>query len=395
MIYTHAFAPGIGGVETIVMALARGLAETPPSPDCGKLSVTLVTPQPQAQFDDSSLPFRVIRRPRPWHLLKLIRSADVVHLAGPALLPLLLSLVSRKPVVIEHHGFQAICPNGQLVYEPEQTPCPGHFMSGRHHKCWRCNAKEGWLVSWKLWLLTFPRRLLCRYAAANIAPTRWFVQLLQLPSAATIFHGLNASASPSASISPRVPPEFVFQGRFVSAKGVHLLLKAASQLNAMGLDFRLTLIGDGPERTSLERLAGQLHLEDRVRFLGLLPQAELESALAGATAIVMPSLGGEVFGLVAAENMARGHLLIVSDLGALAEVVGDAGLVFRVGDADDLAAQLARVLLSPRLAEDLRLRASRRSLDFFRQERMIRNHIAIYRKVQHPGGTLLADHQHE
>jgi len=192
-----------------------------------------------------------------------------------------------------------------------------------------------------------------------------------------------------------MPPEFVFQGRLVSAKGVHVLLQAASQLKAMGLDFRLTLIGNGPEHASLERLAGQLHLADRVRFLGLLPQAELESALAGATAIVMPSLGGEVFGLVAAENMARGHLLIVSDLGALVEVVGDAGLVFRVGDADALAAQLARVLQSPRFAEDLRRRAFRRSFDFFSQKRMIQNHIAAYRRVQDREGTLLADHQHE
>src|SRR5216683_2688504 len=264
VIYTHAFAPGVGGVETVVMSLARGLAGAPPGPDHRKLTITLVTPQPRAQFDDSLLPFRVVRRPGPWHLLKLIRSADVVHLAGPALLPLLFSLVSRKPVVVEHHGFQTICPNGQLVYEPEQTPCPGHFMAGRHHKCLRCNAKEGWLASWKLWLLTFPRRFLCRYAAANITPTQWLAQLLGLPRAETVFHGLPSCASNSSAISQRMPPEFVFQGRLVSAKGVHVLLQAASQLKAMGLDFRLTLIGNGPEHASLERLAGQLHLADRV-----------------------------------------------------------------------------------------------------------------------------------
>jgi glycosyltransferase involved in cell wall biosynthesis len=395
LIYSHAFAPSVGGIETIVMALAKGLAEASTGPDRGKLTITLVTRQPRAQFDDSSLPFSVIRRPSAWRLFELIRSADVVHLAGPALLPLLFSLVARKPVVVEHHGFQTICPNGQLIYEPEQTPCPGHFMAGRHHKCLRCNAKEGRLASCKLWLLTFPRRFFCRLAAANITPTQWLSELLQLPRAETIVHGLPPAASPVTAISPCVPSEFVFQGRFVSAKGARVLLQAASQLKAMGLDFRLKLIGDGPERASLERLAQQLHLEDRVRFLGPLPQAELETAFAGATAIVMPSLGGEVFGLVAAENMARGQLLVVSDLGALAEVVGDAGLVFRVGNADDLTAQLARVLQSPRVAEELRRRASRRSFDFFSQERMIQNHIAVYRRIQEPGGTFLADHQHE
>jgi hypothetical protein len=44
----------------------------------------------------------------------LIRRANVVHLAGPALLPLLLARLFRKPVVVEHHGYQAICPNGSV-----------------------------------------------------------------------------------------------------------------------------------------------------------------------------------------------------------------------------------------------------------------------------------------
>ena len=143
LIYSHAFAPMIGGVETVVMSLAMGLSSLGSSDGRVRPSVTVVTPTPRGVFDDESLPFRVIRRPSFPHLISLIRTADVVHLAGPSFLPLLLGWFFRKPVVVEHHGFHTICPNGQLLYEPTQSPCPGHFMARRHGECLRCNMRSG------------------------------------------------------------------------------------------------------------------------------------------------------------------------------------------------------------------------------------------------------------
>src|SRR5579864_2104978 len=103
LIYSHAFAPQIGGVETYAMHLARGLAER----DRGKAaSVTVVTQSEKKDFDDSGLPFAVVRRPGITKLRKLIRESDVVHLAGPVMVPMFLALLARKPVVMEHHGYQ-------------------------------------------------------------------------------------------------------------------------------------------------------------------------------------------------------------------------------------------------------------------------------------------------
>ncbi len=379
LIYTRSFAPNIGGVETIVMSLASGLASSSGGRNAKKIEITLITSQSIEQYDESLLPFRVVRHPSWWEMVRLLRSAEIVHLAGPTFLPLLLALIICKPVIVEHHGFQAICPNGQLIYEPDQQPCPGHFMACRHYECWRCNSKLGWLASFKLWLLTFPRRWLCRFAAANITPTDWLGGLLHLRRTETIFHGI-ALTSANCAV-PTTPPIFVFQGRLVSAKGVHVLLHAASRLKAMGSDFILKIIGDGPARASLESMVTELNLSDRVHFFGILPPVDLERALAGATAVVMPSLGGEVFGLVAAENMARGHLLVVSDLGALVEVVSGAGLSFRTGDPEHLAAQLAAVLRSPTMVGNKRQRAIQRCRDYFDQQAMIENHISLYRKV--------------
>jgi glycosyltransferase involved in cell wall biosynthesis len=95
----------------------------------------------------------------------------------------------------------------------------------------------------------------------------------------------------------------------------------------------------------------------------------------------MPSLGGEVFGLVAAENMRRAKLVIVSDLGALVEVVGDSGLVFPAGDAPALAACMRRVLDEPTLAPTLGAAARARAQELFSVGRMLDRHVALYHEV--------------
>jgi glycosyltransferase involved in cell wall biosynthesis len=88
-----------------------------------------------------------------------------------------------------------------------------------------------------------------------------------------------------------------------------------------------------------------------------------------------------VFGLVVAENMLRGGAVVVSDLGAFTEVAGDGGLSFRTGDAGDLARQLERLLRDPAFRFELGRRARRRILECFESQRMINEHLKVYRKV--------------
>jgi len=385
LIYSHYFAPSIGGVETIVESLARGLSVLRSSAGELDFDVTLVTQTPAGNFRDEDLPFCVIRRPSTLGLLGLIRTADVVHVAGPALGPLVLAWLARKPFIIEHHGFQTVCPNGQLFYEPSQSPCPGHFMAGRHLECLRCNASQGALHSFKLWLLTFARRFLARRVVVNITPTKWLGELVKLPRSEAIPHGLDATRDALWPTSKGSIPVVVFQGRLVTTKGVRLLLEATHRLVAEAPEFELHIIGDGPERKSLERLADEWKLTPRVRFFASLPPSELDVTLARATVVVVPSLGGEVFGLVVAENMLRGLPVLASDLGAFAEVIGDAGLLFRTGDAEDLARRLATLLRDPALAAELGVRARQRVLDFFGRGRMIEAHACVYRNIARHG----------
>ncbi len=381
LIYTHAIAPMIGGVETIVMSLAKGLAGKKQDDGTTSAEVTVATPVPRGEFDDGALPFQMVRQPSLRELTRLIRAADVVHLAGPAFLPLLAALLLRKPVVVEHHGFQTICPNGQLLYEPTQQPCPGHFKAGRHGECIRCNARGGLLRSFSMWFLTFPRRWLCRRVKRNIAPTKWLSTLLQLPRMTTVYHGLRIEGHGDLLRTSSSPPAVAFMGRLVGTKGVDVLLRAASRVKVKGLEFTLRIIGDGPNRSRLEALTRALNLTDRVMFLGYQPDAKLGDALAGVEFIVMPSLAGEVFGLVALESMMRGIPPIVSGGGALAEVVGDAGLCFPLGDDEALARCLERVLSSSEYAATVRQRAQERALACFTERGMVVRHLAVYSEL--------------
>ena len=379
--YSHYFAPSIGGVETVVLSLARGLAELRAPNGLPEFDLTLITETAAEDFDDRILPFRVIRRPSRSLLLSMIRSSDIIHLAGPALSPLLLGLLARKPVVVEHHGFQTICPTGQLLIEPMSTPCPGHFMAGRYNECLRCRSNNDWRASWKLLLSTFVRRFLCSRVAANIMPTEWLGELLHLPNAVSIPHGIESRARAPESPRSSSLPLIVFQGRIVTTKGLPILFEAARILRSENRVFELLVIGDGPERLASEALAKKLEISSVVRFVGRIAAADIDTSFANASIVVVPSLAGEVFGLVLAENMSRGLPVVASNVGSFAEVLGDAGLTFGVGNAMELARQIARLLDDPALASHLSGRARARISEWYTRSKMIELHGQLYRRL--------------
>jgi glycosyltransferase involved in cell wall biosynthesis len=381
LIYSHFFAPSVGGVESVVLSLIRGLAGLRMPNGSAQFDVTVVTQTDAANCDDRALSYRVIRRPKLSELWQLIRASDLIHMAGPVIVPLLLCKIAGKRAVVEHHGFQTICPNGQLFIESSCTPCPGHFMQHRHSVCLRCNRKEGWLRSIRLWLLTFVRRFLCAGIAANVAPTEWLAGMLQLPKLIHISHGLGCRSVLLRDGPFSSTPTIAFQGRLVSTKGVSLLLKAAHILLERGRAFDLLIIGDGPELASLQELAEGSGLSGCVRFAGRLPDPELDDALSHAKLVVVPSLGGEVFGMVLAENMQRAIPVIASNLGCFVEVVGDSGRIFRTGDASDLACEIELLLSDTVQAMRLGAAGARRVSEFYSERKMIEEHARMYHEV--------------
>jgi glycogen(starch) synthase len=385
LIYTHVFPPNVGGVETYARLLSEGLVKQAGLMGTERIEVTVVTQSPAESGYDAQFSFPVVRQPGHFRLLKLIRSATVVQLAGPSLLPMLFALLLRKPFVIEQHGYQAVCPNGLLLYEPTKEVCPGHFIAQRYQKCLSCNQKLlGWRKSLKLLLLTFPRRVLCRQAAMNVAITRHVAKRLELPRSRVVYYGIPDpltfnSAAPAVLDKHLEPLCFAYVGRLVSEKGLPLLVQAARRLRDQGHNFHLKLVGDGPEREKLEAAVTALGLRQHVTFTGFLSGSKLEEVLIDAVAVVMPSIWEETAGLAAIEQMFRGRLVITSDIGGLGEVVGSTGLKFPAGNTEALTNCMRQVLEKPDIVSEFGQRARLRALNCFGLESMLNEHMGIYR----------------
>jgi len=380
LIYTHSFAPAIGGAESYVYNLAELLARTPDR----RVAVTLATPTAGGAFEDTTLPYTVIRQSSTLHLWRLIRASDVVHLSGPCLAPLLLALVQRKPVVVYHHGYQVCCPRGNLLYQPSGSWCPGQFMLRRYDLCIKCIAVTGGLrKGLQSTLLTLLRRFLCTRAVANLHTSDFTLNRLNIPHSHVIYHGVPCADDAARPLrhANDSPKTFVYVGRLVSEKGLPTLLRAGALLRDQNLSFQLRFIGDGPERAELARIVDEQHLEGHVTFVGFLRGDALQREVEAATALVMPSIWEETAGLAAVEHMMRGQLVIASDIGGLSELVGSAGLKFPAGDAVALAACMSRVITNPELAPTLGRAARERALRLFKTEKMLTEHLAIFERA--------------
>jgi glycosyltransferase involved in cell wall biosynthesis len=153
----------------------------------------------------------------------------------------------------------------------------------------------------------------------------------------------------------------------VSAKRPHKnLMRLIAAIARLAPERRPVLVLPGyptPHETELRAEAERLGVTDCVRFLGFVSRDELDALYAEATCFVFPSLY-EGFGLPVLEAMARGVPVATSGRAALAEVAGDAALLFDPEDPDAIAAAISRLLEDPALAERLRERGRRQAAGF-------------------------------
>lgn len=140
----------------------------------------------------------------------------------------------------------------------------------------------------------------------------------------------------------------LFVGRLAAAKGVPILLEAFARLHARFPDARLTLIGDGPHRISLEARATELGLADVITFTGYLNQDEVAAHLAQSDLFALPSFA-EGVPVVLMEAMATGLPVLATRIAGIPELVEDdvSGRIVAPGDADAFADAMSSLLDDP------------------------------------------------
>lgn len=298
LVTSYAYAPSVGGIETVTDLMARAFAER-------GHGVEVVTHTPGETPADT--PFPVLRRPGPAALWRATRRADVVWQNNVALHYLWAPLLMGRPTGVTL----------QCAVFPEYP-----------RKTLRTRLKARLLKRCRLFAIS-------RYVLNDLDAPH---EIVGNPFDA-------AFAKPDAGI--RKDRELAFVGRLVSDKGADLLLDALAALETRGLRPECTFIGDGPERSALERRAADLGLAGRARFTGFLRGRALHAELARHRILVVPSRWKEPFGIVALEGIAAGCAVVGSSGGGLGEAIGPCGRTFANNDADALTGTLRELLENP------------------------------------------------
>jgi glycosyltransferase involved in cell wall biosynthesis len=178
---------------------------------------------------------------------------------------------------------------------------------------------------------------------------------------------------------PQSARVITFIGRLDEQKGLDLLLEATAHLETSVEGVEVWLVGDGPVRTELQRLATKLGIDDRVKFWGY--QAQIERYLYASDIFALPSRY-EGMPIVLLEALAAGIPCVVSRVGDNDLVVEDGkqGLVVPPNDAAALAKALNLLLLSPEMQRQMSEAATRRSEDFS-DENMAQRYAEVYRAL--------------
>ncbi|MFC7493282.1 MULTISPECIES: D-inositol-3-phosphate glycosyltransferase [unclassified Nocardioides] len=183
----------------------------------------------------------------------------------------------------------------------------------------------------------------------------------------------------------------MFAGRIQPLKAPDVLLRAVAELLAQQPDLRSRLVvpivggpsGSGLEHPeSLAQLSAELRLDDVVRFVPPVAQADLARWCSAATLVAVPSYN-ESFGLVAAEAQATGTPVVAAAVGGLSTVVRDgrSGLLVDSHDPRDWATALRRIVTDT----DLRLRLEAGALEQARRfswERTAERTLEVYHRAR-------------
>ncbi len=318
-LYSHAFWPSVGGIETVSELLADYLH--------GRgVEVTVVTQTP-ANGAAEPRRYRLVRTPTAAALAQVVAAQDVVHCNGMSVRGVFTAFGRGVPVIVTHQSYNAAVPHSfrelwkMLVHEgPKRIPHAIGSALGMH------------------------------LADLNVCISRFLQTCLHPPRSLVLYNPIGQIFQPLPETERT--SNFVFVGRLVADKGCDVLLLALAECARRGYRYGVEVYGDGPERENLPALARQYGVSEQVRFCGSVRGKDLVRAYNRSLAVVVPSTWQEPLGVVALEAMACGQAVIASAGGGLGELVSGVGVTFPNGDSQALADGLIRLAENPGLRQE-------------------------------------------
>ncbi len=356
------FPPEVGGLESHIDFLSRGLVARGHD-----VEVVTSRSQPGLARQESREGVRVWRTWMPsrntpgWaahafasvpRMRSLAARADVLHAQDiAAVLPCLLARrVRNAPLVATYHS--------------------SHFLRRASSPLWR--------PLFRRFLMAADTNFAASAEIASVAE-----RIAEGGRVEAVTNGVETSFF--RRVTPKLPPpvagrrRLVVPRRLFAKNGVEYLVRALPLIVAQ-IDAEAVVIGDGPERERLERLAAELAVAERIRFLGARPHAEMPALLSSAELAVIPSLM-EATSVAALEAMACELPVAASNVGGLPEIVdGEVGGLFEPGDPASLARTVVELLSSGDFAQ-MGAQARRRVVERWSNDRLVDRHVRVYEEL--------------
>jgi glycosyltransferase involved in cell wall biosynthesis len=188
--------------------------------------------------------------------------------------------------------------------------------------------------------------------------------------------------APDLTPPGRSTPTVVTVSRLVPKNGIDTMLRALRLVADNHPQVEARILGDGPERNRLEQLASELGLQDRVRFHGRVPHADVPQHLRAASIFVRPSRS-EGMGNAFVEAMAAGLPVVGTPAVAAAGFLrdGETGLVCNADDPPGLAAKIGSLIEAPELAARIAGRGCAWVRSHFDLDATARQYASVFRQV--------------
>lgn len=215
---------------------------------------------------------------------------------------------------------------------------------------------------WRLWI----RKIMVKMADAYITnsnagkiyltevleaePIRVFAHPYEIPAAVSLLGKEDVRKLPITSLKQ---PIFLFVGRIIPRKGLHLLLEACMTLKKLGYqNYTLLIVGDGEQRSQLEALCKKEDLEDWVKWIGKVDYQDISSYFQVADIFILPTLE-DTWGVVVLEAMLFGKPILCSQGAGSSELIidGENGYIFDPQDREELVQLMAKFIGNPKLSK--------------------------------------------
>jgi len=354
------FPPEVGGLESHIHFLCRGLVERGHQVDvvtsrsqpglAAREVVDGITVWRTSLWARNTLGWATHAAGSMPRMATLAQSADILHAQDiAAVLPCMVAKSVRgAPLVTTYHT--------------------SHFLTRAEVPFWRSifrryleAANHNFAASTEI-----------ARVATQIAP-KVHVEALTNGVETSVFRPVHPTLPPPAPGRRRV----VVPRRLFPKNGVEYFVRALPLVVREGIDLEAIVVGDGPEKAELERLADELGVADRIDFLGSRPHADMPGLLSSAEVAIFPSLM-EATSVGALESMACGLPVAASRVGGLPEIVDDGvGRLFEPRDPQGLALALSALLEGGAL-KSLGAEGRRRVVERWSNDRLVARHLEVY-----------------